>query len=143
MLSIAIKNSVILALVILIAHFLLKNSSEDSQGTLATLKSNGSMGQRAETNAAETDLLPSGGDGRDRDRGDVQGHDGNGDDLYSYVYGAGAGAGAGISSVITPHHPHPTTVPPPQAHAKAHPLDEGCGLLMAYEAGSTDQWSMI
>lgn len=124
-LSIAIKNSIILALVILIAHFLLKSPKDgDDSGAASPLNLERPTSKKNETATESEAETP------------------KGDDLYSYVYG-GRKQGGALEAA-----PGPT---PGACHAATSgdavpqsPLDQGCGNLMAYEgAGALDSWCML
>lgn len=120
MLSIAIKNSVILALVILIAHFLLKTSSEDKVVSMEPpLNQAPTAPTDSGAGAGHTDVWLS-------DKNDTS----KGDDLYSYVYGSSA--------------PVPITdairVPIPTSLSAG---DNTSGLIQGYESGLSDQWCLI
>lgn len=116
-LSIAIKNSIILALVILIAHFLLKTPKDDEENVPSRVP--------PPSLHAKVDESPV-----------------KGEDLYSYVYGGrkqGGELAAGPSPPPAPCHAVTSAEAVPQS-----PLDRGCGDLMAYEGGGTsDQWCML
>lgn len=128
MLSIAIKNSMILALVILIAHFLLKSSTEEAQAQAqahdhdhAQSRANVQVQVQALAQVPNTfvNAIPSD----------------SGDDLYSYVYGP-----ASLSQTQTTQTQTQTQA---NLQAQVAPLDQGCGSLMAYEGGVSDHWSMV
>lgn len=116
-LSVAIKNSIILALVILIAHFLLKTPKYD----VAVVEE---AHQGPALKEVEDEAV-------------------NNNDLYSYVYGGSKQGGAGIQvpspSPGTSCHAVTSIESLPQS-----PLDGGCGDLMAYEGGAlSEQWCAL
>lgn len=135
MLSIAIKNSMILALVILIAHFLLKSSMEEAQAQSHSLRADSLHAQSLYAQSLPADSLS-------LDRASKEHAPGgdSGDDLYSYVYGP-----ASLSqSQTNTQAPAQARIQHPEARLEAHAsLDQGCGSLMAYDGGVSDHWSMV
>lgn len=125
MLAIAIKNSMILALVIMIAHFLLKSSGEDRMFTTPP--------------AGPTADLPS--QPRKEEREVVAAA--SADDLYSYVYGEPEGSvtsevssAMGTSMMQAPPSPVPMSTP---MTSKTQDND----MLAGYEASLSDQWCVL
>lgn len=138
MLSIAIKNSVILALVILIAHFLLKNSAEDQESQRPSpVPSNGSPDPpRAAVSTSSQGNLGSDRVTRDSPKSPVM----HGDDLYSYVYGQGQGAGQASMSLPKPAATStPKLADPPTVLSLNEQIG---GILVGYE-GSGEQWADV
>lgn len=126
MLAMAIKNSMILALVIMIAHFLLKSTGEDRMYI-------------SEKNTLPLNISPS----EDRDVVAAA----SADDLYSYVYGAPESSvtsdismAMATSMPLTPSPlPSPAVPCPPPTPASVPPS----GMLMGYEANLAEQWCML
>lgn len=106
MLAIAIKNTVLLALVILISHFLLKGSIEDRMPTL--------QAQDVSSTLPSSSVIPL----------DAKGHV---DDLYSYVYGERQ---TDISEILPAFKPKPK----PVTYSTAAAPDTG--MLIGYESAS-------
>lgn len=134
MLSIAIKNSVLLALVILIAHFLLKNSAQEQlvlprEGSnqiskvLLTPKDSGQLSRSTNVDQVTKGAM-------------------RGDDLYSYVYGQTLESAPKESSGFKP--PAPAVVQAPsKPSTTALGMNEAIGgILVGYE-GSGDQWADV
>lgn len=124
MLAIAIKNSLILALVILIAHFLLKNSGDEKM----------MMGSMSTTNPAiememEMDISPTQSCKKK-------------DDLYSYVYG-----GMSDEPSLNTATPLalPISAPVSETSPTSDPLIESCadGEVIPYDGGLSEQWCML
>lgn len=132
MLSIAIKNSMILALVILIAHFLLKNSGDDRLFATQRKDASTTASQVSLSSGVASDA-PHNSDAPTRS-----------DDLYSYVYGASSDDAIGSIAIPTPTN-IPESAPPqttPSQAALPAPLQND-GMLTGYDGGLSDQWCMI
>lgn len=144
MLSIAIKNSVILALVILIAHFLLKNSAEERS-------------ERPLNFATPVSVPSDTGSGRvgtERRREPTSSVIGmQKEDLYSYVYGEGQEPGRGATPSSPPRHPSSAAAllsttrsglgipkPPPASLGMQESIG---GILVGYEGNAGEQWADV
>lgn len=127
MLSIAIKNSVILALVILIAHFLLKTSSDDRVAVVDTPRDTHPSINRHEgawymSNQDRREIAKENEDESEKNKEESERGD-----LYSYVYG---------NSVPTAES---QTVPIPTPSCAGN----SAGGIQGYESGLSDQWCLI
>lgn len=147
MLSIAIKNSVILALVILIAHFLLKNNAEDQETRpVATSRITSDAARQPQVKEHRPDDY------------NIEGRKKHGEDLYSYVYGQGSQVGESpvslaskpktISPPVVQFSPPPPPMALPPIMASSSPSQQGLegeigGMLLGYEAGTNDQWAGV
>lgn len=137
MISVAIKNSLILALVILIAHFLLKNTGDERQH-----ESNTPTPESRRTVASNPESPPPDAVFQDASS--------RTEDLFSYVYGPSDGATAHSdpplpqpsSSATLDPSTAPSTAPskPTPVSASASASDEG---VTGYEGGLSDQWCMV
>lgn len=138
MLSIAIKNSVILALFILIAHFLLKNSAEDGppmhdipRGRPLMSPSISKLDPMPPTPLERRAQVTGGGP-----KSLVM----QGDDLYSYVYGPGpCTSPATCTTMAAPPESVALTTPPVPALG----LNEQIGGILAGYEGSSEQWADV